>query len=179
MTFKLFKTMERRINLLITNYVGDFKTNTLKRAQELGITGDDNVKSLLQYVCDYNRLTLTAEDFAKRQRIKHVVSPEERCNGQRGAGSQCTRRKQKDKDYCGTHGKLTLCLESGETSSSNKKPVPELSKMLEVWTEDINGILYYVDASGKIYDAEDIVCNKKDPRILGRYNKDSKECEWV
>ena len=166
--------MERRINILIQNYVVEFKAKTMKRAQELGVVNDDNVASLLQFVCDYDRLVLTADDFAKRQRIKHVVSPEERCNGKRGAGNQCTRRKQIGKEYCGTHAKVSYCENTSADDTSNTK-----NKTLEVWSEEINGIMYYVDAKGTIYDAEDVVCNKSNPKVLGKYQKETGETEWL
>jgi len=154
----------------------EFKAKTTKRAQELGAVNNDDVSSLLQFVCDYDRLMLTADDFAKRQRIKHVVPPGERCNGKRGAGNQCTRRKQIGKEYCGTHAKVVYCEES---NTSFESEASAKNKTLEVWSEEINGIMYYIDSKGTIYDAEDVVCNKANPKVLGKYKKETGESEWL
>ena len=168
--------MEKRINLIAQNYVSKLKSDTMKYAKSLSVDRDEKVDAILQFVCDYGRLVVAPEDFAKRQRIRHVVSPELRCNGKRGAGNQCTRRKQEGKEYCGTHAKIchevTTVLESSSSASS-------LTETLEVWTEEINGILYYVDKTGLIYDASDIVCNKPSPTVLGRQMKQTGLVTWL
>ena len=173
--------MERRINIVIADYIKKMKSDTLKYAQQLNITGNNGVQDVLQFVSDYERLELKEEHFAKRQRIKHVVSPEKRCNGRRGEGTQCTRRKQDGKEYCGTHMKTSaLCeLVSSDASASTSSMETSLTKTLEVWSEEIKGIMYYVDAKGTIYDAEDVVCNKSSPRVLGTYNKETGVTVWV
>jgi hypothetical protein len=173
--------MERRINSLIADYIKKMKSDTMKYAQQLNITGNNGVQDVLQFVSDYERLELKEEHFAKRQRIKHVVAPEKRCNGRRGEGTQCTRRKQDGKEYCGTHMKTSaLCeLSNDDASASTSSMETSLTKTLEVWSEEIKGIMYYVDVRGTIYDAEDIVCNKPSPRVLGTYNKETGVAIWV
>lgn len=170
--------MERKMNMLVQNYVSKFKSDTVKYAQSLNIAGDEKVGAVLQFVCDYDRLILTAEDFAKRQRIKHVVPPELRCNGKRGAGNQCTRRKQEGKEYCGTHAKVNYALASASLDSTLCTETSP-TETLEVWCEEINGIMYYVDKKSNIYDASDVVCNKLSPKVLGKYTKSSGEVEWL
>ena len=173
--------MERRINAVIGEYIKKMKSDTMKYAQQLNITGNNGVQDVLQFVSDYERLELKEEHFAKRQRIKHVVAPEKRCNGRRGEGTQCTRRKQDGKEYCGTHMKTSaLCeLVNDDASASTSSMESPLTKTLEVWSEEIKGIMYYVDVRGTIYDAEDIVCNKPSPRVLGTYNKETGVSVWV
>jgi hypothetical protein len=163
------------MNTIIQNYVSKFKFDTVKYAQTLNVAEDEKVGAVLQFVCDYDRLVLTSEDFAKRQRIKNVVPPELRCNGKRGSGNQCTRRKQEGKEYCGTHAKVN-CESSASQMLCKESSVTET---LEVWCEEINGIMYYVDKSGKIYDASDVVCNKVSPKVLGKYTKITGEVEWL
>jgi hypothetical protein len=65
-------------------------------------------------------------------------------------------------------------IESTPSPTTNSE-----TKTLEVWSEEIKGIMYYVDARGTIYDAEDIVCNKPSPRVLGTYNKETGVSVWV
>jgi hypothetical protein len=172
--------MERRINAVITNYINKMKSDAMKYAQQLNITNNDGVQNILQFVSDYERLELKEEHFAKRQRIKHVVPPEKRCNGRRGEGSQCTRRKQDGGEYCGTHIKTSaLCELVSKDSATSATSTAPTSKTLEVWSEEIKGIMYYIDAHGTVYDAEDIVCNKPSPRVLGTYNKETGVSVWV
>jgi hypothetical protein len=174
--------MERRINAVITNYINKLKSDAMKYAQQLNITNNDGVQNILQFVSDYERLELKEEHFAKRQRIKHVVPPEKRCNGRRGEGTQCTRRKQDGKEYCGTHAKTSaLCelVSDDSLTASTHNATTSSSKTLEVWSEEIKGIMYYIDAHGTVYDAEDIVCNKPSPRVLGTYNKETGVSVWV
>ncbi len=171
--------MERRINAVIAEYIKKMKSDTMKYAHQLNITGNDGVQDVLQFVSDYERLELKEEHFAKRQRIKHVVPPEKRCNGRRGEGTQCTRRKQEGGEYCGTHIKTSSLCELVGVDSTSSLTTNSETKTLEVWSEEIKGIMYYVDARGTIYDAEDIVCNKPSPRVLGTYNKETGVSVWV
>ena len=171
--------MERKLNNKVQNYVAKLKSDTVKYAQGLNAAGDSKVDAILQFVCDYDRLMFTAEDFAKRQRIKHVVSPELRCNGKRGAGNQCTRRKQEGKEYCGTHAKVNYAASAAVDPSLCMETTSPTTETLEVWTEEINGIMYYVDKMSNIYDASDVVCNKLSPKVLGKYTKKTGEVSWI
>jgi hypothetical protein len=42
---------------------------------------------------------------------------------------------------------------------------------VEVWAQDIQGIVYYIDKSNNVYQAEDIVSNKINPKIIAKYLK--------
>ena len=89
-----------------------------------------------------------------------------RCNAKRANSEQCTRRKKEGFEYCGTHLKGTphgICL-SGETD----KP---LTHKIEVWVQDIQGIVYYIDKANNVYQAEDIIVNKMNPKIIAKYVK--------
>jgi hypothetical protein len=70
-------------------------------------------------------------------------------------------------------------LSNDDASASTSSMETSLTKTLEVWSEEIKGIMYYVDVRGTIYDAEDIVCNKPSPRVLGTYNKETGTAIWV
>jgi hypothetical protein len=37
---------------------------------------------------------------------------------------------------------------------------------VEVWIQEIKGIVYYVDANKNVYDPEDILANKINPRVI-------------
>ena len=78
---------------------------------------------------------------------------------------QCTRRK-KNENYCGTHIKG---IPHGNINSNNGKCEAQTSYKIEVCVKDINGIIYYIDKNGNIYQVEDIISNNKNPKIIGKY----------
>jgi hypothetical protein len=158
--------MERRLNRKIEEYVTDFKQSVLSKAQQLGLNNDPNLAALVKYVYDYDRLVLSKEDFMKRKRVKNAVHLSDRCGAKRASCEQCTRRKKEGFEYCGTHLKGTphgIC-ETGD----NDKPS---GQKIEVWVQDIQGIVYYIDKNFNVYQTEDIFTNKVNPKIIAKYLK--------
>jgi hypothetical protein len=158
--------MERRINKRIENYVTNFKDDIRKKAETLGLVNDLNLSQIVQYVYDYERLSLAKEDFMKRKRVKNAVHLSDRCCARRASNEQCTRRKKDGCEYCGTHLKGTphgIC-----DSGDNDKPQ---GQKIEVWVQDIQGIVYYIDKNNNVYQAEDIIVNKVNPKIIAKYVK--------
>ena len=158
--------MERRINKKIESYITDLKDSVRAKAEQLGLANDSNLSQLVQYVYDYDRLVLGKEDFLKRKRVKNVVHLSDRCCAKRASGEQCTRRKKTDCEYCGTHMKGTphgICDNEGDN-----KP---LGQKVEVWAQDIQGIIYYIDKVDNVYQVEDIIVNKVNPKIIAKYAK--------
>ena len=64
--------MERRINKQLEQYISTFKNNIKEKSEELGIK-NEQMNHLIQYIFDYDRLTLSKDDFMKRKRVKNVV----------------------------------------------------------------------------------------------------------
>lgn len=159
--------MERRINKKIENYISDFKDNVKQKASELGMTKDPNLSQLVQFIYDYDRLALGKEDFMKRKRVKNVVHLSDRCCAKRANGEQCTRRrKDNTTEYCGTHLKGTphgICDLDEEEKPQGQK--------VEVWAQDIQGIVYYIDKASNVYQVEDIMQGKVNPKIIAKYIK--------
>lgn len=158
--------MERRLNRKIEEYITDFKQSVLSKAQQLGLNNDPNLAALVKYVYDYDRLVLSKEDFMKRKRVKNAVHLSDRCGAKRASCEQCTRRKKEGFEYCGTHLKGTphgIC-ETGD----NDKPS---GQKIEVWVQDIQGIVYYIDKNNNVYQTEDIYTNKVNPKIIAKYLK--------
>jgi hypothetical protein len=158
--------MEKRINKKIEVYIGELKDNIREKATELGLIGNEQNNKLLQYILDYERLALGKDDFQKRKRVKNVVPFFDRCCAKRASNEQCTRRKKEGEEYCGTHMKGTPhgMVEAGEESKPN-------TQKIEVWAQDIKGIIYYIDKFGNVYQAEDIVANKPNPIVIAKYVK--------
>ena len=145
------------------------KSSIIERMVRLCVTEKEELKEMLEYISEYEMLHLSKEDFEKRKRVKNVVPLFDRCCAKRANHEQCTRRKKSGSEYCGTHikgsphGKM-------DTSQYNEN-TPKVEK-IEVWSEDIQGILYYIDNSGNVYKAEDIVRNKINPEKIARYIKE-------
>jgi hypothetical protein len=157
--------MERRINKRIESYLTSFKDSVRDKVTSLGIQSDQT-NMLMQYIYDYERLNLTKDDFAKRKRVKNSVPYCDRCGAKRANGEQCTRRKKEGDEYCGTHMKGTPhgVVDMQEDNKQNMQKI-------EVWAQDIQGIVYYIDKNMNVYQAEDIVTNKPNPKIIAKYVK--------
>ena len=158
--------MERRLNKKLESWISDFKDNIREKAEQIGISKNDQTNKLIQYIYDYDRLTFNKEDFQKRKRVKNVVPIFDRCCAKRASNEQCTRRKKDGIEYCGTHMKGTP---HGiiDNQSENKPSVQKI----EVWAQDIQGIVYYIDKTYNVYQAEDIIVNKLNPKIIAKYSK--------
>lgn len=158
--------MERRLNKKVENYLSTFKDNIRDKATQMEMTNNEQMNKLLQYIYDYERLTFDQSDFQKRKRVKNVVPIFDRCCAKRASYEQCTRRKKEGSEYCGTHLKGTphgICDAKNNNKSSTQK--------IEVWAQDIQGIIYYIDKTGNVYQAEDIIVNKVNPKIIAKYVK--------
>jgi hypothetical protein len=157
--------MEKKINKKHEAYLCEFKDSIRDKAQLLCLN-NDGMNILLQYIYDYERLTFSKEDFTKRKRVKNVVPLFELCCAKRANESRCTRRKRDGSNYCGTHMKG---LPHGLIE--NQEETEEEIHKVEVWAQDILGIIYYIDKNGNVYQAEDIVSNKQNPKIIAKYVK--------
>ena len=158
--------MERRLNKKAETYVGAFKDSIREKATQLGMINNDNVNQLIQYIYDYDRLSFNKEDFQKRKRVKNFVPIYDRCCAKRASNEQCTRRRKDGSEYCGTHMKGTP---HGIVDAQEDSKIT--TQKIEVWAQDIQGIVYYIDKSNNVYQAEDIVGNKVNPKIIAKYVK--------
>lgn len=156
--------MEKRIEQKIALFINEFK-NDIKSKLESDHNIDYSIKSdLLKYIFDYSNLVLEKEDFVKRKRVKSSVPQYMRCMAKRASGEQCTRKKKEGFDYCGTHDKnrphgiINDIVYDGPSTEKR-----------EVWIQEINGIIYYIDGEKNIYKTEDIISNKVSPNIIGKY----------
>ena len=158
--------MEKRLNKKAETYVTSFKDSIREKAAQMGMSKNDQVNQLLQYIYDHDRLSFVKEDFQKRKRVKNFVPIFDRCCAKRASGEQCTRKKKEDGEYCGTHMKGTP---HGimDTHQENKFT----TQKIEVWAQDIQGIIYYIDKNNNVYQTEDIIVNKVNPKIIAKYVK--------
>ena len=159
--------MEKRLNKKAEGYITSFKDSIREKVTQMGMTKDQQVNQLLQYIYDYERLSFNKEDFQKRKRVKNFVPIFDRCCAKRASNEQCTRRKKEGCEYCGTHQKGTphgIIDAQNEPKSTTQK--------IEVYAQDIQGIVYYIDKNNNVYQAEDIISNKINPKIIAKYAKE-------
>ena len=70
--------------------------------------------------------------------------------------------------FCGTHIKGTP---NGVFNMElDQKPV---KKVIEVSVQDIKGIVYYIDENKNVYNTEDVVANKENPRVIAKWEQDA------
>ena len=158
--------MEKRLNKKAEGYITTFKDNIREKVTQMGMTKNEQVNQLLQYIYDYDRLSFNKEDFQKRKRVKNFVPIFDRCCAKRANNEQCTRRKKEGYEYCGTHIKGTPHGIVEQDSQEYKA-----TEKIEVWAQDISGIIYYIDNRNNVYQTEDIVINKTNPKIIAKYQK--------
>jgi hypothetical protein len=158
--------MEKIINKLIEEFTTQFKDDIKDKMTSLNIYEKEKVNELLLFIYDYNRLTLQKEDLIKTKRNKSDIPAHFRCTAKRVDGEQCTRRKNKDCEFCGTHIKS---LPSGTIDEDENEKVSIQS--MNVFAEDIQGIVYYIDRFLNVYNTADILEGKEDPKIIAKATK--------
>ena len=154
--------MDKQINNKISIHIRDIvdhvdqyiKTNTID---------DNNKTNIVNIIKNFPELKLTSDDLQKKRRTKNQIPLYLKCNACRANGEQCSRRKRDNYDYCGTHEKNRPYGEynNGENVQTYKK--------VEVWTEDINGIIYYIDNNNNVYKTQDIISNVINPSVIYKY----------
>ena len=164
--------MENRITNKVNAFLNIFKTDVITRVEQImdgEQTNTVKLNILKNFMLDYEPFQLSKQDLQKRKRTKNTVPMFDRCLAKRANGEQCTRRKKSSEEYCGTHNKGT----PHGILDINQTDVKKLKKV-EVNIIDIGGILYYVDNENNVYNSVDITQNKTNPRIIAKYNPDTK-----
>jgi len=182
--------LERRLNQRIDEYLIEISQNLTIRLGSI-VQGMDDYSSgcdnyitcnnindlkskcntLASFVYNYEKIKVGKDDFMKRKRVKNFVPIYDRCCAKRASGEQCTRRKKEGESYCGTHIKGTPPHSVMEESS--EMPTTKNVKV-DIWAQDIKGIIYYIDKNMNVYDTEDIMNIDKHPkRVIAKYEVDS------
>jgi hypothetical protein len=141
----------------------DAKVNAYKDAI-LKVVSEDSILTRFMETIDSIPLP-NFDDMLKRRRSKNSVPVNELCIARRANGERCTRHKKGTNDCCGTH-----CKGAPHGVISNiEQSIPHTK--LEVWTEDFNGIVYYIDANHNVYKTEDVLRNKPNPSVYAKWQK--------
>ena len=158
--------MDKRLNKIITAYITKLKDSIKDKITELGFDEKQKTNELIEYVYDFERLSISKDDLSKRKRIKNAIPVMNRCNAKRSSGEQCTRRRKTNCEFCGTH------IKSTPHGLINATLTNEIClQKLEVFAEDIFGIVYYIDKHNNVYKTEDILEGKQNPSIIAKYSK--------
>jgi hypothetical protein len=183
--------MEKSVLLHTENYLSKFKMDIQLKAVELSFTEKDKLNELLEFIFEYEKISFesvgclkkskNAEQQVKSDNSSKKITEEERCIATRKQGDQCSRKKTKGNQYCGTHcvkykeiihGKGTIIDETSsiESSPKNKNILPseKQKKSMEVVAHEIQGIIYYIDNELNVYNTEDIFKNLNNPRIIAK-----------
>ena len=149
--------MEGRIQDYVNSYLKDYK----EFIRETIIDDSKTNNQKLENIFEYDGMTINLAQFTKKKRVRNVISTEDRCCAYRADKERCTRKKKEGHDVCGTHMKGVPhgMITNNETVQNSKK--------IDVWSRDIQGIVYYVDADNNVYNSSDILKNKQFPTIIG------------
>lgn len=150
--------MEKRVIQKFNDNVAEFKKRLIDELRK-----DASIHDMIAMIQQIDPVQLERADFVKRRRTKNSVPSEERCIAKSAKNDQCTRRRKLGHTCCGTHSKG---VPHGFISTEESRP-----QQKEVWAEDINGIIYYIDIDHNVYKTEDIMKNIVNPTIISRWSK--------
>jgi hypothetical protein len=156
--------MERRLNTKLEHYLKSFKDGIRDKIITLNMAQNEDMNKLIEYIYDYNRITVDKEDFIKRKRVKNSIPENNRCMAKRANGEQCTRRRKTECDFCGTHSKGTP-----HGLITNQPDAKDQNQTIDVFAKEIRGIVYYIDNFKNVYNTEDVLMNKINPAIVAQY----------
>jgi hypothetical protein len=160
--------MEQRLNKKLEGYVISFKENLKKKLVELQFSEREKVNEFLEYLNEYERIILEKDDLIKRNRLQNAIPDNNRCIAKLQNEKQCTRKKKNDCSYCGTH---SINIPFGSVIVADES-VANLK--VNVFAVNIKGIVYYIDKSNNVYNTEDILEEKENPRIISKATCENK-----
>lgn len=159
----MYLKMEKRLTQKVEDYVESFINDIQAKISKTNVS--EEIKAdLLGFIHSYEKLNIEKTDFLKRKRQQVVVPVFLRCISKRSNGEQCSRRKKEGCDFCGTHSK-------GSPYGTFVQEATSMMTKVEVWAQDIGGILYYIDNEMNVYQTEDIINNKPNPAVIAKYEK--------
>jgi hypothetical protein len=163
MLIKIVSTMTdetESINKYINDYISEmvFSFNDKKITEKIS-------KYVLSNPPKYN-LPETLQIVQKKKRNKVIVPDAERCMAKRATGERCTRRHKEHSQYCGTHHETRP---HGEIQPDGENMA--LTKKLIVNAVSVDGIIYYIDDVGNVYNTVDILKDSSSPTIIGSYKR--------
>jgi hypothetical protein len=151
--------MERKIDEQVNKYMSRFKEHIRREV----LDDSKTVEKTIEEIFKFDEFKFDISSINKKKRVRNVIPNEERCVAYRADKDRCTRKKKDGCDVCGTHMKGTP---HGVTNSTDTKVN---IKKIEIFTQDIGGIIYYVDNDKNVYSSNDIMKNVNIPSVIGKY----------
>jgi hypothetical protein len=141
---------------VVNNYMADFKSKII---EESTLTTNEK-----QFIEEYPEIVINE----RKKRLRNIIPDEDRCHAYKASLERCTRKKKNGENVCGTHMK-------GVPHGVINETTPNLNqhKKINIWTQDICGIVYYIDDGQNVYNSSDIMKNIPNPRVIGHYSKDT------
>jgi hypothetical protein len=156
--------MESRITKKVEQYVEKMKESIVEKMKE------SSKEEVCAFILEYEKMTWQKVDFDKRKKLPTLLPVGTRCCANRSTGEQCTRRKKSNSEYCGTHTK-----QNEKTNPEEKKDTTTTS----IWSQDIQGIMSYIDEMGNIYKPEDVMSKREVIRVIGTYKKEDNHYSFM
>jgi len=161
-------------------YIIQFKNDIQSKILELEVIHSasteaerDKIRELMEYIYEYPKVVINKQPHAKPcangklpSTSQAKLEPDQICIAKRSDGQQCTRKKKKNCDFCGTHAKIVQMQAEKQTTSD----AVAVHKM-EISAEDIHGIIYYIDKYNNVYHTEDVMEGVENPRIIAKATK--------
>jgi len=139
----------------VIKIMDDYKYKIINLINNSLISGESK-KNLIVKI---ELLEIDINSYKKKPRAKHVICSQDRCLGKRADGKQCSRKRRGGENFCGTH--IKGCPH-GVYSKQNDLS----SRKVNVVAVEINGIFYFKDDQGNIYNTDEIMANKPNPSVL-------------
>ena len=150
--------MEKRVIQKSNDNLRTFKTHVLEQLKQ-----DVPLEEVIRTIETYEPTGLLPHDFVKRNRLKNTIPMDERCIAKSAKNNQCSRRRKDGHTCCGTHSKG---IPHGLIVSGEVKPTQK-----EIWVEEINGILYYMDSDKCVYNTEEVEKKTVNPSVIATWSK--------
>jgi hypothetical protein len=159
--------MEKKIQNKACEYVDNLKEQLESILMNCHSLNNEDKNKLENFLNNYPNLVYEKTDFQRRKRVKNVVPIYDRCLAKRANGERCTRRKKDELQFCGTHSK-------GQPHGiiTNNEEIKSVKK-ITLHTQDIKGIIYYIDDFNNVYDSNDIMNNSNNPKVIAKYTNNS------
>lgn len=158
--------MESKIQTIADTYYDSFKSGLFEKIDNIvSVATADELKT---YINNFQKLAFKKEDFYVKKEAP-IIEYKDRCIAKRSDNTQCTRRKKKGCDLCGTHVKHSP---NGiiNVNSTNQTRV-------DVCVHEVMGIQYYIDGENNVYNTEDVLEERQNPRVVGRISEDKTRVE--
>jgi hypothetical protein len=181
--------MEQQLNRKFEEYIIKFKENIKEKLFEIEGIDIHKASEFMGYIYDYERLIFTKEDLknkkSKNNKLyvlhcddnhlsimnesttnnpseKNESKKTEKCIAILPTGQQCNKKKKKGLNYCTCHSDMLKKTDSLNIFDEN-------INIVDIFTENVGGIIYYIDKYNNVYKTEDIMNDIRNPQIIARY----------